>query len=77
MDISRFETLLVERRGAVDWVTLNRPHQLNAMNSQLVQELSDERSLPHADAEPHSFTSTHAAVSPLPALWKPPAQPHA
>ena len=41
MDISRFETLLVERRGAVDWVTLNRPHKLNAMNSQLVQELSD------------------------------------
>ena len=28
MDISRFETLLVERRGAVDWVTLNRPGKL-------------------------------------------------
>jgi len=41
MDISRFETLLVERRGAVDWVTLNRPGKLNALNSVLVRELGE------------------------------------
>jgi enoyl-CoA hydratase/carnithine racemase len=31
--------LLVEQRGAVDWVTLNRPDSLNAMNTALVTAL--------------------------------------
>lgn len=31
--------LLVETRGAVDWVTLNRPHRLNALDSGLVAAL--------------------------------------
>jgi len=41
MDIHSFETLQIDRRGAVDWVTLNRPHKLNALNSVLVRELGD------------------------------------
>ncbi len=33
------EVLLVEKRGAVEWVTLNRPDSLNAMNTGLVKAL--------------------------------------
>jgi enoyl-CoA hydratase/carnithine racemase len=36
-----YATLLVEKRGAVDWVTLNRPDSLNAINVQMVADLSD------------------------------------
>jgi enoyl-CoA hydratase len=35
-----YETLLVETRGAVRLVTLNRPQALNALNGQLVAELN-------------------------------------
>jgi len=35
-----YETLLVETRGAVGLVTLNRPKALNALNGQLIGELS-------------------------------------
>jgi enoyl-CoA hydratase len=31
--------VLVERRGPAAWITLNRPHKLNALNSELVGEL--------------------------------------
>ena len=34
-----YETLIVETRGAVGLVTLNRPKSLNALNAQLVAEL--------------------------------------
>ena len=34
-----YETLLVEQRGAVTLVTLNRPQALNALNSQVLTEL--------------------------------------
>ncbi|WP_242097617.1 enoyl-CoA hydratase [Sphingomonas sp. CROZ-RG-20F-R02-07] len=34
-----YETLLVERRGRVTLVTLNRPQALNALNSQLLADL--------------------------------------
>ncbi|MET0181933.1 MAG: enoyl-CoA hydratase/isomerase family protein [Caulobacterales bacterium] len=36
-----YETILVEKRGQVDWVTLNRPHTLNAINTQMATELGD------------------------------------
>jgi enoyl-CoA hydratase/carnithine racemase len=35
----KFETLQLEERGAVDWLTLNRPDSLNAMNPTMVAEL--------------------------------------
>lgn len=35
----QYETILVEKRGQVDWVTLNRPQSLNAISSQMVGEL--------------------------------------
>jgi enoyl-CoA hydratase/carnithine racemase len=36
-----YETLLIEKKGAVDWVTMNRPEALNALNTTLVDELLD------------------------------------
>ena len=37
--MSAYETALVERRGAVTLVTLNRPQALNALNSKVLSEL--------------------------------------
>ena len=36
-----YETIVVERRGEVEWITLNRPSVLNALNGTLVTELAD------------------------------------
>ena len=36
-----FETLKLEREGALTWVTLDRPERLNAMSGQLVTELRE------------------------------------
>jgi enoyl-CoA hydratase/carnithine racemase len=36
-----YETLLIEKKGQVDWVTLNRPDSLNALNDALVDDLLD------------------------------------
>lgn len=33
------QPVLVERRGPAAWITLNRPHKLNALNGQLVGDL--------------------------------------
>jgi len=38
---TQYETLLVEKKGAVDWVTMNRPEALNSLNTMLVDELLD------------------------------------
>jgi enoyl-CoA hydratase/carnithine racemase len=35
-----FSTLIVEKRGPVDWLTLNRPEALNAINLKMVEELN-------------------------------------
>ena len=32
-----YETFTVEKRGAAEWVTLNRPEVLNAISLQMVQ----------------------------------------
>jgi enoyl-CoA hydratase/carnithine racemase len=36
-----YETFRVERRGGADWVTLDRPDVLNAMNAQMISELAE------------------------------------
>lgn len=36
-----FETFRVERRGAADWLTLDRPDALNAMNARMIAELAE------------------------------------
>jgi len=37
--MAEYQTILVEQRGAVTLATLNRPKQLNALNSQVLDEL--------------------------------------
>ncbi|MEM8697184.1 MAG: enoyl-CoA hydratase-related protein [Pseudomonadota bacterium] len=39
--MSDYETILVEQRGAVTLITLNRPKALNALNSHVLEELID------------------------------------
>lgn len=36
-----YETIEIDRRGQVDWLTLNRPESLNAINEQMVSDLRD------------------------------------
>ena len=36
-----YQHLIVEQDGAADWVTLNRPEQLNTLNPLLLRELND------------------------------------
>jgi enoyl-CoA hydratase len=44
-----FETILVEQRGRVGWITLNRPQALNALNSTLVREVAEAAAAFDAD----------------------------
>lgn len=37
----QYETLTVRKEGAVDWLTLNRPHAMNALNRTMMAELLD------------------------------------
>jgi enoyl-CoA hydratase len=37
----QYDTLILEERDAVDWLTLNRPDSLNALNPTMVAELTD------------------------------------
>ena len=39
--MSSYETIEIEKRGAVDWLTLNRPESLNAISTTMVSELRD------------------------------------
>ncbi len=41
MTTPAYQTLRVEKRAAADWVTLDRPDALNAMNERMIDELAD------------------------------------
>ena len=43
------ETILVETKGKVGWITLNRPKALNALNAQLIGELTGALAVFDAD----------------------------
>jgi enoyl-CoA hydratase len=46
-----YETILVESRGPIGLITLNRPHALNALNAQLIGELNQALDGYEADPE--------------------------
>jgi enoyl-CoA hydratase len=39
--VADYETIIVETRGRVAWITVNRPDALNALNSQVMHDLVD------------------------------------
>ena len=46
-----YETILVETRGPVGWITLNRPRALNALNIQVITELNQALAAFEADPQ--------------------------
>jgi enoyl-CoA hydratase len=46
-----YETLRIDKDGAVDWVTLHRPERINALDSRMVEELSDYFGARYADPQ--------------------------
>lgn len=53
-----YETILVEQRGAVTLITLNRPQALNALNEQVLADLSDAFARYDADPTQHCAVLT-------------------
>ena len=53
-----YNTILVEQRGAVTLVTLNRPQALNALNSEVLRELIDAFAAYDADDSQHCLVLT-------------------
>src|SRR3954447_21821963 len=56
--MSDYETILVEQRGAVTLVTLNRPQALNALNSTVLKELIEVFAAYDADPAQHCLVLT-------------------
>src|SRR5690348_18206330 len=56
--MSDYETILVEQRGAVTLVTLNRPEALNALNSTVLKELTEVFAAYDADDSQHCLVLT-------------------
>lgn len=57
MTYSQYETLIVERRGAVGWLINNRPDRLNAMNATMSEEFA--RAWLELDADPEVRVIVH------------------
>ena len=53
-----YETLIVEQKGAVTLITLNRPQALNALNSTVCRELGEALAAYDADASQHCAVVT-------------------
>src|SRR5207253_1283355 len=56
--MSEYNTILVERRGAVTLVTLNRPQALNALNSEVLKELIEVFAAYDLDESQHCLVLT-------------------
>ncbi|AZS38354.1 putative enoyl-CoA hydratase echA8 [Microbacterium lemovicicum] len=47
--MTEYQTIVVETRGRVGWITLNRPEALNALNSQVMRDVVDAATAFDAD----------------------------
>ena len=56
--MTEYSTILVEKRGAVTLVTLNRPQALNALNSEVLRELINVFAAYDADDSQHCLVLT-------------------
>jgi enoyl-CoA hydratase len=56
--MSKYNTILVEQRGAVTLVTLNRPQALNALNREVLEELTEVFAAYDADDNQHCLVLT-------------------
>src|SRR4249919_3720716 len=56
--MTEYSTILVEKRGAVTLVTLNRPQALNALNSDVLRELIEVFAAYDADDSQHCLVLT-------------------
>jgi enoyl-CoA hydratase len=56
--MSEYNSILVEQRGAVTLVTLNRPQALNALNSEVLKELTEAFQVYDADPSQHCLVLT-------------------
>ena len=56
--MSDYETILVEKMGAVTLITLNRPQALNALNSTVLKELINAFGAYDADPGQHCLVLT-------------------
>ena len=56
--MSEYNTIIVEQRGAVTLVTLNRPQALNALNSEVLKELIQLFAAYDADESQHCLVLT-------------------
>ncbi|KDA06720.1 enoyl-CoA hydratase [Microbacterium sp. CH12i] len=58
-----YETIIVETKGRVGWITLNRPEALNALNSTLIREIVTAGKVFDADPEIGAIVITGSAKS--------------
>ena len=56
--MSEYHTILVEQRGAVTLLTLNRPQALNALNREVLEELTEVFAAYDADDSKHCLVLT-------------------
>ncbi len=70
--MASYETLIVETRGKVGLVTLNRPKALNALNSQLIAELNPSSTVSSAMAASAASSSPvrRRPSPPAPTSWR-------
>jgi len=60
MESGSYETLLLEKEEGQLWITLNRPHRLNALNDVMLRELSDAMDKAEEDEEVRCVVLTGA-----------------